>query len=100
MGLTRMIWITIPLPPLEEQRIIVKECERRMSIIDEISSEVETNLKRAERLRQSILKKASAEPLHSHEERIVKGRRGRAGLKGQLIEKSIDAFVLALETIK
>jgi hypothetical protein len=29
----------------------------------------------------------------------MKGRRGRAGLKGQLIEKSIDAFVLALETI-
>ena len=29
----------------------------------------------------------------------MKGRKGRAGLKGQLIEKSVDAYVLALETI-
>ncbi len=29
----------------------------------------------------------------------MKGRKGRAGLKGQLIDKSIDAYVLALETI-
>jgi len=29
----------------------------------------------------------------------VKGRRGRSGLKGQLVEKSVDAYVLALETI-
>jgi hypothetical protein len=29
----------------------------------------------------------------------VKGRKGRSGLKGQLIDKSIDAYVLALETI-
>ena len=29
----------------------------------------------------------------------MKGRKGRAGLKGQLVEKSVDAFVLALETI-
>ena len=29
----------------------------------------------------------------------MKGRKGRPGLKGQLVEKSVDAFVLALETI-
>jgi hypothetical protein len=29
----------------------------------------------------------------------MKGRKGRAGLKGQLVEKSVDAYVLALETI-
>lgn len=29
----------------------------------------------------------------------MKGRRGRAGLKGQLVEKSVDAYILALETI-
>lgn len=29
----------------------------------------------------------------------MKGRKGRSGLKGQLIEKSVDAYVLALETI-
>ena len=29
----------------------------------------------------------------------MKGRKGRAGLKGQLVDKSVDAYVLALETI-
>jgi Protein of unknown function (DUF3644)/EC042_2821-lke REase len=29
----------------------------------------------------------------------MKGRRGRAGLKGQLVDKSVDAYILALETI-
>lgn len=29
----------------------------------------------------------------------MKGCKGRAGLKGQLVEKSVDAYVLALETI-
>ena len=29
----------------------------------------------------------------------MKGRKGRAGLKGQLVEKSVDAYVLVLETI-
>lgn len=29
----------------------------------------------------------------------MKGRKGRSGLKGQLVEKSVDAYVLSLETI-
>ena len=29
----------------------------------------------------------------------MKGRKGRSGLKGQMVEKSVDAYVLALETI-
>ena len=29
----------------------------------------------------------------------MKGRKGRSGLKGQLVDKSVDAYVLALETI-
>lgn len=58
LGLTRMIWITVPLPPLKEQKVIIREIERKLSIVDEIENEIETNLKRAERLRQSILKEA------------------------------------------
>jgi type I restriction enzyme S subunit len=46
----------IPLPPGPEQTRIVVEVERRLSIISEVEMEVDADLKRAQRLRQSILK--------------------------------------------
>ncbi len=46
------------LPPLTEQQNIVAEVERHLSIIEELETIIEANLKRAERLRQSILKRA------------------------------------------
>ncbi|MCK9417860.1 MAG: restriction endonuclease subunit S [Nitrospirae bacterium] len=58
LGLTRMIWITMPLPPLLEQKEIIKKIEERMSIITDIEKDIDANLRRGERLRQSILKKA------------------------------------------
>ena len=48
----------IPLPPLAEQRRIVAEVERRLSVVQQAEAAVEVGLKRAERLRQSILKQA------------------------------------------
>ena len=48
----------VPLPPLAEQHRIVTEVERRLSVIQQAESTVEASLKRAERLRQSILKQA------------------------------------------
>ena len=50
--------IPIPLPPSAEQKRIVEEVERRISVIVEIEATVKANLKRAERLRQSILHRA------------------------------------------
>ncbi len=47
-----------PLPPLAEQRRIVAEVERRLSVIQQAEATVEASLVRAERLRQSILKQA------------------------------------------
>jgi type I restriction enzyme, S subunit len=48
----------VPLAPITEQRRIVAEVERRLSVIDELEMQVEANLRRAERLRQAILKRA------------------------------------------
>ncbi|WP_315852139.1 restriction endonuclease subunit S [Paludisphaera soli] len=56
LGLVRSI--VVALPPLAEQVQIVAEVERRLSIVDEIETQVESNLKRAARLRQGILKRA------------------------------------------
>ncbi|MBL8188945.1 MAG: restriction endonuclease subunit S [Acidobacteria bacterium] len=50
--------IVLPLPPLGEQVQIVAEVERRLSVADEIEATLDAELKRAERLRQSILKRA------------------------------------------
>jgi len=50
--------VEIPFPPLLEQHRIVEEIERRFSIADQIEKIVDYSLKQAERLRQSILKRA------------------------------------------
>jgi type I restriction enzyme, S subunit len=50
--------LPIPLPPLAEQKQIIAEVERRLSVIEELEAAVEANLTRADRLRQSILKRA------------------------------------------
>ena len=50
--------LAIPLPPLAEQRRIVAEVERRLSVVQQAEDTVEASLARAERLRQSILKQA------------------------------------------
>lgn len=50
----------VPLPPISEQQRIVAEVERRLSIVEGMEAAVTANLKRAERLRQAILKRAFA----------------------------------------
>ena len=55
---TKLAGMPVPLPPLAEQRRIVAEVERRLSVIQQAEATVEANLKRAERLRQSILQQA------------------------------------------
>ena len=48
----------IPIPLLTEQAQIVSEIERHLSVADEIEATIKSELKRAERLRHSILKHA------------------------------------------
>ncbi|HJT78718.1 MAG TPA: restriction endonuclease subunit S [Gemmataceae bacterium] len=50
----------VPLPPLDEQEVILAEVEQRLSAIDAAEAAIDANLKRAARLRQSILKEAFA----------------------------------------
>lgn len=54
---------TLLIPPLEEQRRIVAEVERRLSVAREVESVVEKTLVRAGRLRQAVLKSAFEERL-------------------------------------
>ena len=60
--LTQKALVLVPyaLPPFAEQEQIVSEVEQRLSIIAQLETIVEANLKRSERLRQSILKEAFA----------------------------------------
>jgi len=55
---TKLSLMPIPLIPLPEQHKIVEEIEGRFSIADNIEKVVDQSLKQAERLRQSILKRA------------------------------------------
>lgn len=47
--------VAVALPPLTEQRRIVNEVDRRLSLVRGVEAEVDVNLKRAEALRQSCL---------------------------------------------
>lgn len=57
-GVGQLKAIPVPVPPLDEQRQIVAEVDRRLSIVREVESQVDANLKRAQALRQSVLAKA------------------------------------------
>lgn len=58
LGLTRMVNIVLPLPPLPEQERIVEEIDRKLSILEEAGLLIKANLNRGENLRQSVLRKA------------------------------------------
>ena len=53
------------MPPSDEQVELTKAVEQHYSIAEEIETSLEANIKRAERLRQSTLKKAFAGKLVS-----------------------------------
>jgi len=58
LSITKISAIPIPLPPEDEQIEIVREIEERTSVVDTVEAQLSANLKRAARLRQSILKRA------------------------------------------
>ncbi len=50
--------LPIPLPSFVEQGQIIDDIDRRLSVTEELETTIATNLKRAERLRQTILQRA------------------------------------------
>jgi type I restriction enzyme, S subunit len=58
LNLSEIKAISFPLPPVGEQRAIVAEVERRLAVADRTAAEIDVQLARAARLRQSILKRA------------------------------------------
>lgn len=50
--------LPIPTPPAEERTVILTELDRRLSAVDAVESTLQTSLRRAECLRQSILERA------------------------------------------
>jgi len=58
LNLTNLRELIVGLPPLPEQRRIVAEVERRLSVVAALEREVEAALARAARLRQAVLKRA------------------------------------------
>jgi type I restriction enzyme S subunit len=60
LGAERFSNVEFPLPPADEQRAIVAEVERQLTDIKATEDYIAASLKRAGRLRQSILKEAFA----------------------------------------
>ncbi len=99
LSLSKVAALPVPLPPLSEQRKIVEEIEHRLSVVDQMEKAIEQSGKRAERLGQSILKRAfegklvpqdpTDEPASMVVERINSEKAGGAGgMKDQKKERS------------
>ena len=58
INLGKLSEFPVPVPPRAEQLRMVQEIERLLSVVEEVEAEVDTNLKRAQALRQATLAKA------------------------------------------
>jgi type I restriction enzyme S subunit len=58
LNLTKLGELPVPLPPAAEQERIVAEVEGRVSVLDQMEAAITVSLRRAERLRQAVLKRA------------------------------------------
>ncbi|WP_154020462.1 restriction endonuclease subunit S, partial [Halorubrum halophilum] len=93
---------TIPLPPIEEQRLIVERIDRKLSVVDNLRANTDDNLERADRLRMSIINKAIKGELisqksvrHTSDEEIElsESESEKPGLQGQLTLSDITEDV-------
>ncbi len=61
LGVEKLRTLNIPLPPIEEQKEIVKKIETLFSLCDKLEEQINTSKKSAEMLMQSVLKEAFGE---------------------------------------
>lgn len=60
LNLATLKTFPVPAPPVEEQRRIVAEVERQLSLVDALAAAVDTALRRSAALRRAILERAFA----------------------------------------
>ena len=72
LSLEQIRTLPVPIPPLDEHHRIVAEAERLLSIVAEAEAQVNDNLRRANRLRQSILSMAFSGRLENDSSKILK----------------------------
>ncbi|MBL0225604.1 MAG: restriction endonuclease subunit S [Geobacteraceae bacterium] len=58
LNLSMLKELPVPLPSITEQWQLIEQIDRSFSIAEELETTIKTNLKRAERLRQTILQRA------------------------------------------
>lgn len=58
VSISKQYKLFLVIPPFLEQEKVVEEVELRLSVIDQLEKTIDSNLKRAGKLRQSILKQA------------------------------------------
>jgi len=102
LNMTKLSMLPVPIPPLAEQQRIVSELERRLSLVDEVEAEVSADLKRAERLRQAVLRNAFEGKLvtqdQSNEPATVLLERIRAERKNAVAKDTPHKFTRKLVT--
>lgn len=67
LNLTTLRSFPVPAPPVEEQRRVVAEVERQLSIADAMATEIDHALRRSAALRRSILEQAFSGKLVPHD---------------------------------
>jgi type I restriction enzyme S subunit len=69
-----MAALPVPVPPTEEQEVIVEEVERRLSVIASVEAQVGLQLRHSDRLRQAVLKQAFSGTLVSRASATTHGK--------------------------
>lgn len=90
LGLTRLIYIALPLPSLEEQEEIVKRVETLFTLADKIESQYQSLKAKIDQLPQAILAKAFRGELVEQE---VKGYEVEVGELGMVAEPDFNNII-------